>query len=76
MQTCVGQDPPGEWAETPTGKGKRYLHREDTLEALFKEAGYSKISIEQDVSRGVLERQEDISSLGDQKIIMIFAATK
>lgn len=46
------------------------------MEALFKEAEYSKISIERDVSTGVLERQEDISSFGNQKIIIIFAATK
>ena len=76
MQTCVGQDPPGEWADAPGGTGKRYLHREETLTALLKEAGYSEISMERDRSRGALERQEDISSFGNQKIILIFAATK
>lgn len=76
MQTCVGQDPPGEWADTPTGKGKRYLHREDTLEALFREGGFSKASISRDTARGVLERQEDISTFGKHKIVLIFAATK
>ena len=76
LQTCVGQDPPGEWADTPTGKGKRYLHREDTLEALFKQAGFSKVSISRDTDLGVLERQEEISTFGKHKIILIFAATK
>lgn len=76
MQTCVGQEPPGEWADTPTGKGKRYLHNEDTLSALLKGAGYSKVSIDRDADLGVLERQQDISTFNNQKIILIFTATK
>ena len=76
MQTCVGQDPPGEWAKAPGGTGKRYLHREDTLTALLKEAGYTKVGMERDIDRGAIERREDISSFGDQKIILIFTATK
>ena len=76
MQTCVGQDPPGEWADAPGGTGKRYLHREETLTALLKEVGYTRVSMERDRSTGAIERQEDISSFGNQKIILIFAATK
>ena len=76
MQTCVGQDPPGEWADAPGGTGKRYLHREETLTALLKEAGYTDISMERDRSSGAIERQEDLSTFGNQKIVLIFAATK
>ncbi len=52
------------------------MYREDTLEALFIEAGFSKASIERDVERGAVERQEDISTFGNQKILLIFTATK
>ena len=76
MQTCVGQDPPGEWADTPTGKGKRYLHREDTLKSLLEQGGFSKASISRDTDLGVLERQGEISTFGTNKLILIFAATK
>ena len=76
MQTCVGQDPPGEWADTPGGTGKRYLHREDTLTAVFREAGYTSVSIERDEGRGTIELKENIASFGDQKVILIFSATK
>lgn len=51
-------------------------HREDTLEALLGEAGFSQVSIERDEERGAVERQQDTSTFGNQKIILIYTATK
>lgn len=59
----------------PFSEGCR-LRREDTLEALFREAGFSQVSIERDRERGAVERQQDISTFGNQKIVLIYTATK
>lgn len=43
LQDCVGSEPPGDWAQTPDGKGKRYLHSPSSLQSLLQSVGFTEV---------------------------------
>ena len=45
LQTCVGSEPAGEWAATPNGDAKRYLHSPSSLKALLQHIGFSQVNL-------------------------------
>ena len=45
LQTCVGSDTAGEWAATPDGSAKRYLHSPSSLQSLLQHIGFAQVHL-------------------------------
>jgi hypothetical protein len=75
----MGSDPPAERGNTPDGSAPRYQHSPASLEAAFRDAGFSRVSIKPmrptELYPGHAWIEEDDQS-GPKRIMMCFTAKK
>ncbi|BDA47220.1 probableBRG0 Methyltransferase adrK [Coccomyxa sp. Obi] len=74
--TCVGSEPPGDWAPTPNGKGRRYLHSPSSLQSLLEHIGFSQVEVVGSVNVDGARMQDGIEDNGTQKVMLSYTARK
>ena len=74
LQTCAGRKEPGEWAQTPDGKGTRYLHSANSLAGLMREVGFAEVSIKEGMPG--MPRVQDPRMDSSQMVMLQYTALK
>ncbi|KAK9820362.1 hypothetical protein WJX72_009444 [[Myrmecia] bisecta] len=64
----------GEWASTPDGRGKRYLHSQESLTALLEATGFADIQISDTHRSPQASNLAELSADGRRKIVALDTA--